>query len=132
MKKISYKIQVIAFVVLILLVLVNFKVMPNKQLAGLLAGIGFLILPLLFLIGELKGEKNTLHRTSLILFLVGTAIPIFLVRITTWGEDFSTTYFFGVPSIVLHRLANFLYLGMLASAIYHWRRSAVAEAAIKK
>lgn len=126
MKKISYKNQVIAFVVWILLVLAIFQVIPNKQFAGLLAGTGFLILPMLFLVGELKGEKNALHRTALILFLACTAIPIFLVRITTWGEDFGTTDFFGVPSIVLHRLANFLYLGMLASAIYHWRRSAAA------
>ncbi len=127
MKKISYKVQVIALVVWIVVVLCIFKFVPNKQVAGLFAGIGFLILPILFLVTELKGEKNNLHKVSLIIFLVFTALPIFLVRITTWGEDFSTTDFYGVPSVFLHRLANFLYLGMLASAIYHWRRSALTE-----
>lgn len=125
MKKISYKVQVIAFVVWIFIVFGIFRLVPDKQMAGILAGIGFLILPLVFLVTEFKGEKNNLHRAALIIFLVFTAVPIFLVRITTWPEDFSTTDFYGVPSLFLHQLANFLYLGVLASAIYHWRRSAL-------
>ncbi len=132
MKKISYKVQVIAFVIWIVLVLCIFRFVPNKQVAGLVASIGFLILPTLFLVTEFKGEKNNLHKASLIVFLAFTALPIFLVRVTTWGEDFSSTDFYGVPSMFLHRLANFLYLGMLASAIYHWRRTAVAAADIEK
>ena len=123
MNKISYKIQVIALVVWILMVIGIFRLVPDKQLAGFIAGLGFLILPIVFLVTEFKGSKNNLHTASLLIFLVCTALPIFLVRITTWGEDFSTTDFFGVPSVFLHKLANFLYVGMLASAIYHWRRS---------
>lgn len=123
MNKISYKIQVIAFVVWIVMVFGIFRLIPDKQLAGFFTGLGFLVLPLFFLITEFKGEKNNLHRAALIMFLVCTALPIFVVRIATWGEDFNTTDFFGVPSPVLHRLANFLYVGMLASAIYHWRRT---------
>ena len=132
MKKISYKVQVIALVVWIVMVLCLFKFVPNKQVAGLFAGFGFLILPILLLVNEFKGEKSRLHMASLIIFLVFTALPILLVRVTTWGEDFSTTDFYGVPSMFLHRLANFLYLGMVASAIYHWRRSVVVAANIEK
>lgn len=126
MKKNSYKVQVVALVFWIVIVLCLFKIVPSKQVAGLIAGIGFLMLPILLLVNEFKGEKNRLHVASLIIFLVFTALPILLVRVTTWGEDFSTTDFYGVPSMFLHRLANLLYLGVLASAIYHWRRTAVA------
>lgn len=127
MKKISYKVQVIALVAWIVMVLCLFRIVPNKQVAGLVAGFGFLMLPSLFLVNEFNGGRNHLHKVTLIIFLAFTALPIFVVRIATWGEDFSTTDFFGVPSMLLHRLANFLYLCVLASAIYHWRRSAVAE-----
>lgn len=125
MKKISYKTQVIGLVVWILIVFGIFRGVPDKQLAGFIAGIGFLILPILFFVTEIKGAKNNLHMASLLIFLLCAALPIFIVRIATWGEDFNTTDFFGVPSPVLHKLANFLYLGMLASAIYHWRRTTV-------
>ena len=127
MKKISYKVQVIALVVWIVVVLCIFRFVPDKQVAGFFASVGFLVLPMLFLVTELKSEKNNLHTSALIIFLVCAAWPIFLVRVTTWGEDFSTTDFYGVPSLFLHRLANFLYLGVLASAIYHWCRSALTE-----
>lgn len=125
MKKVSYKTQVIALVVWIMVVFGLFRLVPDKQMAGFIAGLGFLILPLFLLVAEFKGEKNNLHRAAIITFLVCTALPIFIVRIATWGEDFNTTDFFGVPSPFLHKLANFLYVGVLASAIYQWSRTPV-------
>lgn len=123
MKNINYKVQVISLVVWIVVVLFIFKFVPDRPTAGLIAGVGFLILPSLFLIAELAGEKRKLHMASLTVFLACSALPIFLLRIFNWGAEFGTLNFYGLSAVLLHRFSNYFYLVMLGSAIYHWRRS---------
>ena len=125
--KISYKIQVTALVVWIIAVILIFKFVADRQVAGLIAGIGFLILPSLFLAAEMAGAKSKLHIATIVIFLAGSALPIFLMRILNWGAEFSALDFFGLSAEFLHRTSNFLYLAMLGSAIYNWRRSKLAE-----
>lgn len=125
MKNISYRFQVVSFVAWIVAVIFIFKFVQDKPTAGLIAGIGFLILPGLFLFAEIKGAKRVPHMAALCIFLAGSAIPIFLLRILNWGAEFSTLSLFGFSAEFLHRLSNYFYLVMLGSAIYHWRRSSL-------
>ncbi len=123
MKSLTYKVQVISLVVWIVAVIFIFKLVADKPTAGLIAGIGFLILPGLFLVAELTGAKRKLHMAALTIFLACSALPIFLLRVFNWGAEFSSLDFYGLSAKFMHRISNYFYIVMLGSAIYHWRRS---------
>lgn len=117
----SYKKQIGLLVLWVIAVIFIFKIISDKQMAALLAGIGFLLLPSLFLYFEFKNEKNKIHVAALLLFLFCSAIPIFLLRIFNWGVDFKSLNLLGIPAGALHLSSNFLYILVIISAIYHMR-----------
>lgn len=121
MLNIKYRNQVILLVGWILIVIVLFRLVTDKQMASLFAGAGFIILPILFLLSEFKGRRSKVHIATLAFFLVFSALPIFLLRIFNWGTEFNSIYFLGFSAEFLHRTSNIIYLIVLSSATYHWR-----------
>ena len=112
----NYRVQAALLGIWILVVLALFRIISEKQTAALIAGAGFILLPLLILYFEFTGKKNKGHIAVILLFLLSSAIPIFLLRVLNWGVDFSTLSLGGIPARTLHGISNVTYLAMLASA----------------
>ena len=115
---IKYRIQLIVSVAWIFIVMALFKLIPNKQVAALFTGAGFIILPISFLISELKHAKNKLHIFILSLFLACSALPVFLLRVFNWGNEFASLDLFGIPAPLLHKYSNYFFILMLLSMVY--------------
>lgn len=120
MPNISYKTQSFILIVWILVVMALFRFISDRQVAASIAGLGFIVLPTLFLYSEFRSYKRILHIFVLGIFLIAAAMPIFLLRVLNWGSDFSSLDLFGIPATGLHKASNYLYLLMLCSAVYHF------------
>jgi len=93
-----------------------FATIPEKKVASVVAGTGFLILPLLVLFAEFtKVEKSKVVIFFTTVFFLFSALPIFLLRVLNWSRDFSELSLLGVPADFLHRSANILYLLMVVA-----------------
>lgn len=119
MRKSLYRFEFFIMAVWIVLVIIFFKLIPNKQLASLFTGVGFILIPSIFLFFELKKTKAAIsHVIVLSVFLIFSALPIFLSRIIYWGQDFSTLSILGMPLELIHKYSNGLYILMMLSALY--------------
>lgn len=125
MPEIGYRTQVIILSIWILVVVLLFRLMPDRQVAATLAGIGFVFWPVLFLVSEYlrRPALNTSHIIVLSVFLLFSAMPIFLLRVLNWGVPFDQLSFMGIPGSVIHKVSNYIYILMLVSAIYHYVRA---------
>lgn len=116
----KYRNQLAVFLLWAVCVIVFFKFIPDRQIAAIFAGAGFIIWPSLFLFLEMRAEKKSkVHIFALALFLVAAALPIFLLRVIHWGEDFSTLTLLGMPAVNLHKTSNFFYLIVMVSCFYN-------------
>ena len=117
----NYRSQFLVLLGWIFIVTALFKVIPEKQVAAVIAGIGFLLWPTMFLVNEFKKSTlNRVHAGLLLLFLVCSALPVFFLRVLNWGVDFNTLSFLGISGPVIHKFSNYFYLMMMASALYFW------------
>ena len=116
MKKISYKVELLAFLVWIPIVVSLFKFSSEAKVAAVYAGAGFVFIPVFFLVLELI--KPTHRSVSLILsliqFLIFFAIPIFGLRIYFWNLPFNQIRIFGISPESLHRYSNLSYFLIIA------------------
>jgi hypothetical protein len=121
--KLNSKSLLIVLIIWIGVVGLLFAVIPDKKTASVIAGSGFVILPLLILFSEMqKSERNLSVIVASSVFFIFSALPIFLLRVLNWEKDFKELSVFGVPSEVLHRASNFLYIVMLiAVGVAFWR-----------
>lgn len=121
--KTDYLGELLAYFVWGICVFAIFTLIESKQVAGSVAGVGFLLLPLFFLVQEFRQpqRKSKLHIAVLLGFLTLSVLPIILLRVFNYGVDFNTLSVFGFPAQKIHRYSNLIYLLMMASAFYHWR-----------
>lgn len=121
--KTDYLSELLVYFIWGLCVFLIFTLIENKQIAGSVAGVGFLVLPLFFLVQEFKQSqrKSKLHIGVLLSFLILSVLPIILLRVFNYGVDFNTLSVFGFPAQKIHRYSNLIYLLMMASAFYHWK-----------
>ncbi len=109
-----YLYQMEIFIIWIVAVILLFKFVPSKQIAGAIAGFGFVLWPSLFFVFELKQPlKDKIYMTILAVFLLANALPIFLLRIFNWGTDFSELSLLGIPANRFHGVSNVVYLVMM-------------------
>lgn len=124
MSTIKYSRQLLILVLWVVGVGLLFKFSPDKQTAGALAGVVFIAIPILLLISELKRpQKHWYQLVTLGIFLVGSALPIFLLRVLNWGTDFNELSLLGVTGPQLHKLSNGLYIAMIVTTAYCWYKT---------
>ena len=114
MKKITYFKQTCILVLWIPLVILLFRFISDRQMAALVAGLGFLLLPLFFFGYELSKNKmkSWLVVIGCLQFLI-FALPIFLLRVLNWGIAFNDLFFLGIPASSLHHYSNVSYFALL-------------------
>lgn len=112
MKKITYMKQTSILFLWVLAVVLLFKFIEIKKTAAIIAGLGFVILPIGIIYVEKQRAKlkSWLVVAGCLQFLLFFAIPIFLLRVIYWESAFDQIYFFGLPASALHRYSNASYL----------------------
>jgi len=122
-KFLENRMEMMILAIWIVVVVLLFKVIPDKQLAGLIAGIGFCLIPtylMLKVLTKLKQESyklvNIIRMTAIVIFLLSAALPVLGLRVFNWGADFNSLELFGiVTGQQLHMWSNYAYLIMMMS-----------------
>lgn len=114
----------IAEVTVIILVMVFFKFISDRQIAATLAGILFVGLPLLMMILEYRraGFKEGVWFLAVLQFWIVFALPILGLRIFNWGVPFEELSFLGFPGPVLHKWSSKSYMIMMFFTAWSWFR----------
>ena len=127
MKKITYFKQTLFLVLWIVVVILLFKFISNRQIAALFAGLGFLFLPAFVLGLQIVDNKlkSWIVVFSCLQFLIFFAMPIFFLRVFNWGTAFNDLFFLGISASDLHRYSNasyFVLVGVMCLQSYNeWR-----------
>lgn len=122
MKFLTYRIQFIILAIWIPVVLILFKVIDDKSLAAMIAGAGFVLWPLIFIINEiaLRAERkiSRIHLIGCLQFLILFALPIMYLRVSNLNAPFNELSLLGVPGSQLHRFSNISYMIMTVAVVY--------------
>lgn len=106
-------------------VIAAFRVIPVRPVAGVLAGLFFILLGFFILIKSLRRES---YRGSLtfwvnLVHLFGTSLPIMVVYLWTLPDGFRTVYLFGVSGTEFHWFSEQVYVGLMGATLIDLVRS---------
>ena len=122
MRLLTYRIQFIILAIWIPVVLILFKVIEDKPVAAMIAGVGFVLLPAIFLINEAIAKAHRkisiIHIVGCLQFLVLFALPIMYLRVSNLNAPFNELSLLGVPGSQLHRFSNISYMIMTVAVVY--------------
>ena len=95
-----------------------FKYIQDRKLAGLVAGAGFLALPIFNIYRERKSLASTASRLTRVtasgLFFLFSAMPIFVFRVFNWEKSLEDISIFGIiTGRQLHSFSNVLFIAMI-------------------
>lgn len=113
--KSRYRNYIFVQLVVVAVVIGIFKVISNKQIASMFASSLFIGSALGILWNEFK-HPHPLKRPSVwgtSIFLVFSALPVFLLRVLNWGVDFSEVSFMGLTGVEMHKMSNYFFILML-------------------
>lgn len=83
----------------------------QRPTAGLVAGGLFLASTLVVLILEWRAARAwTGTMIGAMVFLVGSVLPVLILRLVSWGVPFDEAELFGVTGAFLHRSSNLVFL----------------------
>lgn len=121
MTSIKYSYQFLILILWVVGVGLLFKFSPDRQVAGAMAGIVFIGIPLVLLASELRRSPKHMYQVVTVsVFLLLSALPIFLLRVLNWGTDFNELSLLGVTGPQLHKLSNVLYIAMIVTTACCW------------
>lgn len=113
--------QVLAAVLAVL----SFRWVPDRSIAAMLAATGFV------LIGAyvVWGHRDWLNKSSSPLYWLAWvhlfifSIPMLIVRLVFWGEDFSNIHIYKIPADQFHRFSEINYLLFMAATAWEGMRT---------
>lgn len=124
MNSIKYSYQLLILILWVVGVGLLFKFSPDRQVAGAIAGLFFIGIPLVLLVSELRqAHKHWYQLVTVGVFLIVSALPIFLLRVLNWGTEFNDLSLLGITGPQLHKLSNVLYIAMIVTTAYCWYKS---------
>lgn len=99
----------------ILLVLGSFRLIPDRQIAAVVASFLFLSSTLGILWWETKyeGYKKRVSFFMLTFFLIFSILPVMGLRFLNWGVPFEDLSLLGLPGQQIHKLSNYLFIGVM-------------------
>ena len=123
----NYRSQLILQFVWILIVGALFIFIADKRIAGVIAAIGFFLIPIIMIETERRkpGKKSPLQIAqmgSALAFLFFASLPIFFLRVLNWNTEFSQLQLFGIPADSIHAFSNFLYSVMISMTMFAGRK----------
>ena len=114
----SFTIELLILLLWIPCVIFIFKFIQDRKIAGLVAGAGFLFIPVFNIYRERLSKTPAVTRLVRVsasgIFFLLSAMPIFLFRIFNWDKSLEDISIFGILSgRQLHSLSNILFVGMI-------------------
>lgn len=107
-------------VLVIIAVTFIFKLIPDRQVAATVAGVLFVVMPLVLLIIEYRRAKfsQKIWYVGVLQFWLMFALPILGIRLLNWGVPFDQLSFMGIPGPVLHQWSSKSYLLMVIITVW--------------
>ncbi|MFN7727840.1 MAG: hypothetical protein ACK5P7_01655 [Bdellovibrio sp.] len=97
--------------VVVVAVIMIFKVIEDRALAGTIAGMTFLISTALVLVLEwIHVKRLTWTIAGGAIFMALSVLPILIIRSATWGTPFDQAEFLGIRGAWLHKISNYVFL----------------------
>ncbi|WP_374078249.1 hypothetical protein [Bdellovibrio bacteriovorus] len=112
----------IAQVIVIVLVMVIFKFIPDRQIAATVAGVLFVGLPVVLMVLEYRRAELSqfFWFVAVLQFWTLFALPILGIRLLNWGVPFEELSFLGIPGPVLHQWSSKSYMVMMLFTAWTW------------
>ncbi|MES2801741.1 MAG: hypothetical protein V4654_04570 [Bdellovibrionota bacterium] len=113
-----FTVELLVLLLWIPCVIFIFKTIQDRKIAGLVAGAGFLLIPVFNIFLERKSLASSSSRLARVLasgaFFLLSAMPIFLFRVFNWEKSLEDISIFGILSgRELHSLSNILFIAMI-------------------
>lgn len=114
----TFTLELLVLLLWIPCVIFIFKFIQDRKIAGLVAGAGFLFIPVFNIFRERLSQTSSTTRLARVVasgtFFLLSAMPIFLFRIFNWDKSLEEISIFGILSgRQLHSLSNILFVGMI-------------------
>lgn len=102
-------------VVVMIGVMASFKLIPEKQVAAVIAGLLFLVSSVGIVLFEMKHPdfKKRFTFWGTLAFILTSAIPILALRLLNWGVPFEELSVLGIPGTELHKFSNYMFFLMV-------------------
>ena len=102
-------------VCVILLVLLCFKIMPDKRMASVITSMLFILSSAGILFWEIRYPQFIKRPTfwGNVIFLLCSALPIFLIRLAFWEMPFEEIQVLGVTGAQMHQASSYVFFLML-------------------
>lgn len=110
-----FRLYLMIHALVVLAVMGLFHWIPEKQVAALFAGSLFILVPLAVIHMEwnILKDYRSLSGWGCLLFLLISALPVFLLRVMNWGTPFDELSLLGVSGPDMHKMSNGIFLLML-------------------
>jgi len=114
-----FTIELLVLLLWVPCVIFIFKFIQDRKIAGLVAGAGFLLIPVFNIFRERKSTSSSATRLARVfasgVFFLLSAMPIFLFRVFNWEKNLEEISILGMLSgRELHSLSNILFVAMIA------------------
>lgn len=109
------RIYLFVHVIIVLLVILTFRIVPDRKIASLLASSLFLGGSFWVIWSEVR-IRFFWKRFSFygaVIFLLVSALPIVSLRLLHWDQNFSDIHFLGFSGNDLHQFSNKVFVAML-------------------
>lgn len=113
----------------VLAVVLIFRWIEDRRLAGLTAACLFLEIGLVVTFLEYRWGRalGSLAFWSALIFLLGSVVPVVGLRLTFWETPFDEIQWMGITGSQLHRISNFTYISMIAMVVVEGVRDHMAR-----
>jgi hypothetical protein len=103
-----------------------FVFIPSKQIAGVIAGIGFLAWNSISLLSLKPHLRRSVLFFANLVFLLGVTIPMLGSRLLNWGVPFEDITIWGISGPSFHLLSTTLFrlvfaVNLLEGCFYIWK-----------
>ncbi len=102
-------------VCVILLVLLCFRVMPDKRMASVITSLLFILSSAGILFWEVRFPQFIKRATfwGILVFLDFSALPLFLLRLAYWDLPFEQIEVFGISGSQMHQASSYVFFVMM-------------------
>jgi uncharacterized membrane protein len=99
----------------ILLVILSFRVIPDKKTASMVTSFLFIGSSLGILYWETRyaDYRKRASFWGVLVFLVFSAIPVFLLRVLNWDMAFDDIQVAGITGTEMHKFSNYVFILMM-------------------
>jgi hypothetical protein len=117
LKKLLYRL--VAEIVVIVVVIGLFQIIPNRLIAGVIAGSIFIGLGFYVVYPGIRDSvfRRTLSFWAAWAHLLLSAFPLFLTRLFHAGSSFEDVRVMGLPGPVFHKVSTTIYMIMLIATL---------------